>query len=210
MILIEQLSIGPIETNCYVVTCERTRQTIIIDPGWNDPVILDAVNSHKGTVKCIVDTHSHWDHIGGNAMMVEKTGAPLGLHEEAVPMLRARGGADFWNIPLPPSPEPDFFLVPGETLPVGELAFQILYTPGHAPGHISLYEPNAGVIFDGDVLFNRGIGRVDLPGGHMDILMDSIHSQLLTLPDETIVYSGHGPKTTIGEERRKNPWLTRS
>ncbi|GAB4469930.1 MAG: MBL fold metallo-hydrolase [Anaerolineae bacterium] len=205
---IDRLSIGPIQTNCYVITCPETHQSAVIDPGWNDPAILRAVERRAGQVKLILNTHAHWDHIGGNAALVRATSAPLGIHPEALPMLRSRGGADKWLIPLENSPEPDLLLEPGQVLEVGTLRLEVLYTPGHAPGHVSFYEAAHGVVFDGDVLFNQGIGRTDLPGGSMEVLMHSIREVLFALPDDVRVLSGHGPETTIGDEKRYNPWLT--
>jgi glyoxylase-like metal-dependent hydrolase (beta-lactamase superfamily II) len=122
-------------------------------------------------------------------------------------LLRNKGGADYWNIPASPSPDPQKLLKPGEVLEVGALRLKVLYTPGHTAGHVSFYEATHRVVFDGDVLFNRGIGRTDLPGGNHAELLRSIKEELLTLPDEVAVYPGHGPHTSIGEERRGNPWL---
>ena len=122
-------------------------------------------------------------------------------------MLRDSGGATFFGIEAPPSPEPDIELAEGDTTTFGTHTFQVLFTPGHTVGHVSFYEPEAGIVFDGDVLFASGIGRVDLPGGNYEILMTSIKDKLMTLPDETTVCSGHGPLTTIGRERMSNPWL---
>ena len=204
---IDQLSIGPIQTNCYLAMCKRTHEAVVIDPGWDDPRVPSAIERRQASVKYIVNTHAHWDHIGGNAALSRLTGAPLAIHPEALPMLRAKGGAVAWDIPLEPSPEPGVLLEPGTELIVGDLRLKILYTPGHAPGHISLYEADKGIVFDGDVLFNRGIGRTDLPGGDMPTLMKSIREVLFALPDETVVLSGHGPRTTIGDERLMNPWL---
>lgn len=204
---VDTLSIGPILTNCYLVTCSKTKAALVIDPGWNDPELFEAIENRSADVKYIVNTHTHWDHIGGNAAVKRSTGAPLALHQDALVMLQHNGGADAWNIPLEPSPEPDLFLEAGQMLEVGKLRFKILFTPGHAPGHISLYEAKHRVVFDGDVLFQQGIGRVDLPGGDMETLMRSIKEELLVLPDDVVVYSGHGPQTTIGAERESNPWL---
>jgi len=205
--LIDVLPIGPIQTNCYVVTCPETRQALVIDPGWPDLLILRVLEGRQATAGMIVNTHTHWDHIGGNTLLKEKTGAPFGIHREAAAMLRAKGGAQLWDIPVEDSPEPDCWLEQGDVLSIGTLHFEVLFTPGHAPGHVSLVEHEQGVVFDGDVLFNRGIGRTDLPGGDHATLVQSIREKLLSLPDATLVYSGHGPVTTIGEERRENPWL---
>ncbi len=205
--LLRALTVGPLATNCYIVACPETREALIIDPGWDPQQILAHVRALDLKVRYVVNTHAHWDHIGANAAVCSATGARLALHPADLPLLQAKGGADWWAIPLPPSPLPDLELQDGDVLEVGTLRFQVLFTPGHTPGHISLYEPGAGVVFDGDVLFARGIGRTDLPGGDYETLMRSIREKLLRLPDETRVYPGHGAPTTIGEERMANPFL---
>lgn len=204
---VDILPIGPIQTNCYVVTCPQSRQAAVIDPGWNDLSIMEAIKRREATVVQIINTHAHWDHIAGNASLVRMTGAPLAAPGGDLPLLRAKGGADVWQIPVEPSPEPEQLLRGEEEIEVGGLRFRVLFMPGHTPGHISLLEAQHGVLFDGDVLFRRGIGRADLPGGNFHQLMRSIREVLFTLPDETIVYPGHGAGTTIGEEKQQNPWL---
>jgi len=205
--LIDRLPVGPLLTNCYLATCEETGKAVLIDPGWDDGSIRDAIASRRVEVEVVVNTHAHWDHIGGNAVFVRDTGAKLAIHALDLPLLDAKGGADLWNIPIRPSPKPDLLLQAGGVLEVGTLRFDVLFTPGHTPGHISLYEASAGVVFDGDVLFQQGIGRTDLPGGSTADLTRSIREVLYKLPDDTKVYPGHGDPTTIGEERRNNPWV---
>src|SRR5574341_58218 len=133
--LVDTLPVGPIQTNCYLVTCPETHQALLIDPGWDDPAIHAAIASRQANVVAVVNTHAHWDHIGGNA--------------------------DLWQIPLPSSPEPARYLTPGAIIECGTLRFEVLFTPGHTPGHISLYEADHSAVFDGDVLFRQGIGRTD-------------------------------------------------
>jgi hydroxyacylglutathione hydrolase len=207
-VYIDTLPVGPIRTNCYLVICKQTRASVIIDPGWDADRILAAVESRQADVKYVLNTHAHWDHIGANAQVIADTGACLALHPDDLPLLRAKGGADMWGILAQPSPEPSCLLKPGHVLEVGSLRFEVLYTPGHTPGHVSFYERGHNVIFDGDVLFRGGIGRTDLPGGNSHDLMNSIKSVLLRLSDDVTVYSGHGPVTTIGHERCDNPWLS--
>jgi hydroxyacylglutathione hydrolase len=204
---IDTMPVGPLQTNCYLATCQETHEAVLIDPGWDDPILVQTIEGRGAVVKAIVLTHAHFDHIGGVAALVERTGAPLIMHPDDVPLLNRRGGADEWGIPIPPAPSPDRLVKEGDQIEIGALRFEVLFTPGHTPGHISLHEVSKRVLFDGDVLFRQGIGRTDLPGGSMEDLLDSIRRKLLALPDETVVYPGHGPATTIGEERRSNPWL---
>ena len=205
--IIRTLPIGPIQTNCYLIGCPDTLDGAVIDPGWDAPTILAEAEATGLTLKYELNTHGHWDHISANADILGATGAQLGIHANDLPLLRVRGGADLWQIPTKPSPDPDILLTEGQSLQIGELELQVLFTPGHTPGHVSFYEADAGVVFDGDVLFRQGIGRTDLPGGDHRALMRSIGEILMALPPETTVYSGHGPATTIGEERWANPWL---
>jgi hydroxyacylglutathione hydrolase len=204
---VDTMPVGPLLTNCYLATCQETHEAVLIDPGWNDPILVQTIESRGAVVKAIVLTHAHFDHIGGLAALVERTGAPVVMHQDDVPLLTRRGGADEWGIPIRPAPAPDRLVKEGDQVEIGALRFEVLFTPGHTPGHICLHEVSKSVLFDGDVLFRQGIGRTDLPGGSMEDLLDSIRHKLLALPDETVVYPGHGPATTIGDERRSNPWL---
>jgi glyoxylase-like metal-dependent hydrolase (beta-lactamase superfamily II) len=206
-LIIKTLAVGPIQTNCYIIGCPDTLEGAVIDPGWDAETILTTAEAARLTIKYVLNTHAHWDHISANADVLEMTGAQLAIHPNDLPLLRARGGADLWGIPVRPPPEPDIELAEGQLLLLGQLQLQVLFTPGHTPGHVSFYEADAGVVFDGDVLFKQGIGRSDLPGGEHHTLMRSIQEVLMVLPSETVVFSGHGPATTIGEERWSNPWL---
>lgn len=205
--IIKTLPVGPIQTNCYLIGCQETLTGAVIDPGWDAPTILVEAEAAGLTIEYVLNTHAHWDHVSANADVLQATGAKLAIHPDDLPLLRARGGADLWGIPVKPSPEPDVELSEGQRLKIGQLELKVLFTPGHTPGHVSFYEAGAGVLFDGDVLFKQGVGRTDLPGGDHRALMHSIRHVLLALPPETVVYSGHGPPTTIGEERWANPWL---
>lgn len=205
--IIAALPVGLIETNCYVVGCEETKDGVIIDPGGHPQRILAEVERQGLTIRYVLNTHAHFDHTEANGAILRATGAPLALHPMDRPLLQASGGAAFFGLQADPSPPPDLLLEDGDELEVGKLRFQVLHTPGHTPGHVCFYEPAKGVLFDGDVLFYRGIGRTDLPGGSWQQLMDSIQRVLFALPDDTAVYSGHGPATTIGAEKRLNPWL---
>jgi glyoxylase-like metal-dependent hydrolase (beta-lactamase superfamily II) len=188
--------------NCYVVS--EGDEAVVIDPGEAAPELLAYIAPLKVTM--IVNTHGHCDHCGGNAGVVAATGAPLAIHLADLPLLQSlEHQGRMFGVAFPPSPEPDVFLEAGQFVPVGETRFEVRHSPGHSPGHIVLVTP--GTAFVGDVLFEGSIGRTDLPGGDFGQLIHSIKSQLLTLPDDTVVYSGHGPATTIGAERATNPFL---
>jgi glyoxylase-like metal-dependent hydrolase (beta-lactamase superfamily II) len=206
-LIIVALPVGMIQTNCYIVGCEETKEGVVIDPGGNPERILAEIEGRGLSIKYVLNTHAHFDHTDANGAIVEATGAPLAIHAKERPLLQASGGAALFGLQADPSPAPDLEIDDGDELEVGTLRLRVLYTPGHTPGHVSFYEPNEGVLFDGDVLFHRGIGRTDLPGGSWQQLMDSIQRVLFALPDETVVYSGHGPATTLGREKQLNPWL---
>ena len=207
--ILKTLVVGPVATNCYIVGSEPSKRGMIIDPGAEARRILSTVSDLGLTISLIVVTHLHFDHIGALAPVKEKTGAQIAVHEAEAEaglgifsrMLSSMTGGTFSQ-----PPKPDRLLKDGDTIEVDGLRFTVLYTPGHSPGGISLY--GHGIVFSGDALFNYGIGRTDFPGCSYEELMDSIQNKLMTLPDETIVYPGHGPSTTIGEERRGNPFLT--
>ena len=205
--IIATLPVGMIQTNCYIAGCPETREGAVIDPGGNPERILAEVERHGLSIRYVLNTHAHFDHTDANGAIVEATGAPLALHPLDLPLLQASGGAALFGLQADPSPPPDLELHDGDELEVGRLRFRVLHTPGHTPGHVCFYEPAEGALFDGDVLFYRGVGRTDLKGGSWQQLMDSIQRVLLALPHETVVYSGHGPATTIGDEKQLNPWL---
>ncbi len=201
------LPVGLIQTNCYVVGCEETRQAAVVDPGGNPEQILAQIKAHDLTLKVVLNTHAHFDHTDANGALVRATGASLALHPADLRLLQASGGAALFGVRAEPSPPPDKELQDGDRIQVGNIEFQVLHTPGHTPGHVCFYEEKQGALFDGDVLFYRGVGRTDLPGGDWQQLMDSIQRVLFALPDEVVVYPGHGPETTIGDEKKLNPWL---
>ena len=205
--IVKMLHVGPLQTNCYIVGCEETKEGAIIDPGGDAKRILAEVERLGLKIKYVINTHGHFDHTLANKGVVEATGAPLAIHSADASMLTQGGGAFFFGIIGKASPPADVILDEGQVLTLGQIELQVLHTPGHSPGSICLYSEDEGVLFDGDVLFNMGMGRYDLPGGSYSVLMESIQ-RLLALPDETTVYPGHGPATTIGRERRGNPFLS--
>lgn len=205
--LIRSIPVGMNQTNCYIVGCEKTQQGAVIDPGGEGKRIVRKIERTGLDIRYVLITHAHFDHIGGIAKVVEATGAKLAIHPNEQPLLEADGGASLWGLKVEPSPPPDIELSDGQVLTVGELTFEVLFTPGHSPGGVTFYEADEGVAFDGDLLFANGVGRTDLPGGDTSTLMHSITDVLFALPDDTIIYAGHGPKTTVGQEKQSNPWV---
>jgi len=204
--ILKTLVVGPFASNCYIIGSESSRRGIIIDPGAEAKLIIRTVNDLGLTIPLIVVTHTHIDHLGALKSVKDETRAKFALHEaEAGLGVFSRMLSSMTGGSLSQLPKPDKLLKDGDTIDIDGLHFTVLHTPGHSPDGISLY--GHGVVFSGDTLFNYGIGRTDFPGCSHDQLMDSIQNKLMTLPDETIVYPGHGPSTTIGEERRGNPFL---
>jgi len=199
---IQTFLVTPFMVNCYVVT--DGEEALVIDPGEAPRALLQALDGLK--VRSIVNTHCHCDHCGGNGELVRQTGAELAIHREDLPLLHAAEQQGYmFGLHVPPSPEPTRYLQEGDIVEAGAVRLRVLHAPGHSPGHVVL--AGDGFVFAGDVLFAGSIGRTDLPGGDYETLMASIRDKLLPLPDDTIVYSGHGPSTTIGEERATNPFL---
>jgi hydroxyacylglutathione hydrolase len=203
-----QIPNGSFVENCYLVVDEAARECAIVDPGEEAGLILHKVGETGARPVAIWITHAHIDHVLGVSRVHAETGAPIYLHPADRPLYDhvPEQAAAFGLAPVLRLPPPEKSWSPGESIRVGALTFDVRHTPGHSPGSVSLV--GEGVVFSGDVLFQGSIGRTDLPGGDLETLLGSIERELLVLPDSTIVYSGHGPRTTIGVERGTNPFLT--
>ncbi|MFO7665463.1 MAG: MBL fold metallo-hydrolase [Desulfobacterales bacterium] len=203
--IIKNLSVGPIMANCFIVGCEKTREAVVIDPGDEPDKILLTLAGLKLKVKYIINTHGHFDHVGGNKKMKDATGADILIHSLDAPMLDyISQSASAWGMNVENSPPPDLMLKDGDDVKFGNISLKVLHTPGHSPGGISLYSD--GFVFVGDTLFAGSIGRTDFPGGDFDTLISSIRNKLFVLGDDVRVFTGHGPETTIGTEKKYNPF----
>ena len=198
---------GQLAENCYLLADRRTREAVIIDPGEEPAMFLAELDTRAWTLRAIWLTHAHVDHIIGVSAIRGATGAPIHLHPLDRPIYDALPQFGAWlGKQLEAPPPPDVALEPGGSVRVGRFEFEVRFTPGHSPGSVSFVGHD--MVFGGDVLFNGSVGRTDLPGGDAATLMASIQTQFLSLPDSTVVHSGHGPDTTIGVERLTNPFLT--
>jgi hydroxyacylglutathione hydrolase len=207
--ILETLPVGPLQVNCYVLGCERSRLGLVIDPGDNATTILAALKRHRLHLARIVATHAHFDHLLACRALQEAAAAPFYLHPADRPLLTAmRRTALAWLGFDPGEPPPIAGdLTPGEIVQVGDVALEVRHTPGHSPGSVTFVDHAGHRAFSGDALFAGSIGRTDLHGGNMATLLASIRSQILSLPDDYAVLSGHGPASTVGVERRSNPFL---
>jgi hydroxyacylglutathione hydrolase len=204
----EILPVGPLQCNCSILGDETSREAIVVDPGDDIPRILALLSKHHLTVKQIVITHAHIDHIAGAHRLKRLTGAPVLYNLNDLPLVKMMDVQAGWlGIPTPSVEAPDDTLDDGRRITITGLTGSILHTPGHTEGSVCLYLPAQSLLLAGDTLFAGSIGRTDLPGGDLRKIISSIHDRLLTLPDETIVIPGHGPSTTIGSERSENPFL---
>lgn len=203
--IIQMLTVGPIMANCFIVGCEDTKNAVVIDPGDEADRILLSLSDSSLTVKYIINTHGHFDHVGGNKRIKEVTGADLLIHPLDAPMLnQLSASASRWGLVSEDSPPPDRELDEGDTIEFGQIQMKVIHTPGHTQGGISLHTD--GYVFVGDTLFSGSIGRTDFPGGSHETLISSIQNKLFKLGDDVKVMSGHGPETTLGQEKRHNPF----
>ena len=207
ILIIKEFLLGQIQTNCYLLCCETKKKAAIIDPGDKSDKIIHFLSKEGYELSYIINTHGHFDHTLGNYFFHKHTGAPIAAHKLDYELIISGGGANLFGLKNEKSPAPAIDFSEMDKLSFGDVTLDVLYTPGHTRGHVSLYHKESASLFCGDVLFYQSIGRTDLPGGNHKQLITSIQEILFSLPDETTVYPGHGPKTSIGEEKRENPWV---
>ncbi len=207
----EILAVGPLQCNCSVIGDEATGEAMVIDPGDDIEDVLALIDKHNLKVKQIVITHAHIDHVGGAMKLRSATGAPILLNQSDYALLKMLDVQAAWiGMKDPGKVEIDHSVGQADTLRAGSLTANVIHTPGHTEGSVCLYFPAENKLIAGDTLFAGSIGRTDLPGGSMEKIIQSLHEKVMALPDDTLVVPGHGPLTTIGEERESNPFLVRS
>ena len=203
--IIRTLPVGPLQANCHIIGCEETKKAVVIDPGGDTDKILLALAKDQLTLTAIINTHGHFDHVAGNPALKKATGADLMIHPLDAPLLKeAAHSAAQWGLKVENMPQPDRLLNDGDTVAFGSITLTVLHTPGHSPGGICLWAEKA--VFVGDTLFAGSIGRTDFPGGDHNTLISSIRTKLFALPDDVAVYTGHMTNTTIGREKKFNPF----
>ncbi len=209
MLKIHKMTLGPALTNTYIVANEATKDVAVIDPSWDGHLILAAAKDRGWRIANIWLTHAHFDHFGGAAAVADGSSPPppVALHPDDYRLWRALGGAGEFGIEMDPGPEPTIDFSHGQHIYLGDIDFEVLHAPGHSPGSVIFYCKEEGLAFSGDVIFQGSIGRTDLPLASYDVLMESIRTQILTLPDDTRLLVGHGPETFVAAERITNPFL---
>jgi hydroxyacylglutathione hydrolase len=215
---IASMTLGPAQTNTYLVAATGSQEAVVIDPSWDGHLILEEAKKHNWRITNIWLTHAHFDHFGGSAAVADGTSPPppVALHPEDYPLWRANGGGDAYGLKFDPGPEPTIDLAHGQILYVSDVEFEVRFAPGHTRGHVMFYVPSEKLMFVGDVIFQMSIGRTNfpsdggggqLPGSDHKTLIESIQREVLSLPDDTRLLPGHGPATTVGDERQFNPFL---
>jgi hydroxyacylglutathione hydrolase len=203
------LILGPVQTNAYLIADSATGDAAVIDPAWDGEIILAEAQKRGWRIAHLWYTHAHFDHIGGAGAIADALNPlPLvALHPADHKLWQAEGGAPLFGLRIDPGPEPTIDFEQGQILRLGSVILEVRHTPGHTPGHVILYCAQSGICFCGDLIFADSVGRTDLPGGDWDTLVESIQKQVFTLPDDTRLLSGHGPQTTVGEEKATNPFV---
>ena len=210
MLEIVQFTLGPASTNAYLVADPETKEAVVIDPSWDGHLILAEAEKRGWRIGHMWYTHAHFDHIGGAAAIADALN-PLphvALHPDDHVLWREGGGGKKFGLDIDPGPEPTIDLVHGMTMKLGSNDFEVRCTPGHTRGHCVLYVAKENICFCGDLIFNGSVGRTDLPGSNFAALEKSIREQIYTMPDETVLLSGHGPQTTVGHEKKNNPFVS--
>ncbi len=206
--LVETVVVTEFMTNCYILADDKSKDAIVIDPGGDGARILDEIKKLGVNVKSIINTHAHVDHVGANRFLKEKLGVGVMMHRAELPILQSASKMGrLFGLNVENQPDPDGYIAEGDVITCGSCSLTVMETPGHSPGGLSFYAETQKLCFAGDSLFAGSIGRTDLPGGDYETLIASIKQRLLSLPDDVKVFTGHGPATTIGQERRYNPFV---
>jgi glyoxylase-like metal-dependent hydrolase (beta-lactamase superfamily II) len=206
---IRKFILGPLENNCYLLADDETHQAVIVDPSFKIDTVIQEAAQQGWAITALWLTHAHFDHFAGAAKASASANPPLpvGLHPADLDLWHSHGGADNFGIHIESGPEPQIFFSHGQTLFIGKQEIQVRHTPGHSPGSVIFYSAESHTAICGDLIFKGSVGRTDLDGGDLDTLLTSIHSQILTLPPETRLLSGHGPETTVAHEKTENPFI---
>jgi hydroxyacylglutathione hydrolase len=209
MLVIKEYILGPVQTNTYLLADPEICEAVIIDPAWDGDLLVDEAEKLGWRITNIWLTHAHFDHLGGVGRVADRINPPppIAMHPEDHGLWMLQGGAPLFGMHVDPGPEPSVALHHGQMLYLGSNQFEVRHTPGHTPGHVVFYCANQEVVFCGDTIFDGSIGRTDLPGGDYDTLINSIRTQIFSLPDGTRLLSGHGLETTVGEQRKENPFF---
>lgn len=208
MFKIQRVVVGQLAVNCYIIWNEKAKEAFVIDPGSDAGNVYDVIKEEGLTVKGIINTHGHFDHVGGIRNFKELAGTTFAMHKDDVPLLeRSAEQSAMFGLSGEKQPLPDYYLTDNMEVEAEGLKLKVIHTPGHTPGGVCFYSEEYKVLVTGDTLFQGSVGRTDLPGGDFETLMDSLKNKLMKLPSDVVVYPGHGMETTIGEEREYNPFL---
>ena len=203
------MEVGPLAVSCYIVEHVSTRKAVAIDPGGDGEAILGEIGRLRLSVDKILLTHGHFDHVGAVGLLRKKTGAKVHLHPDDVERMKtARRQGLMFGLSIPDTPPPDVLVEEGGRIPFEDREFLVAHTPGHTPGCVSYIMKSEKMAFVGDLIFAGSIGRTDLPGGDFDLLIRAVREKIFVLPDDTVLFPGHGPATTVGEEKQSNPFFT--